>query len=56
MSDAEKKKVNTDTSQKDLEDPIIDKLENFMDKFSRIDVDTMVKSINDMVAEEDKDR
>lgn len=58
MSDTEakKKSVQPDASQKDLEDPIIDKLENFMDKVSQIDVNTMVNGINQMVAEEEKDR
>lgn len=55
MAEQKTKKDNVTQQDSNLQDPIVDKLEDFMDRFSRIDVDEMIKGINDMVATEEKD-
>lgn len=56
MTKEKGKREPADALENDLNDPIVDKFEDLMDKFSQIDVDEMITGINDMVAAEKKDR
>lgn len=56
MSDDKIRNADDKPKTNDLQDPIIDKFEDLMDKMSQIDVNEMIKGINDMVASEEKDR
>lgn len=56
MSDDKITKANDKPETNDLQDLIIDKFEDLMDKMSQIDVNEMINGINDMVANEEKDR
>ncbi|GEM_PF-3841338 len=51
MADEKKQGILND----DLEDHIVDKIEDVMESFSKIDVEEMVNGINDLVSKETKE-